>query len=155
MRELFKGLQVVLLCYGRLQRSISVQVLAHRKFHARASKATSAKTTSPATPTHLAATAQPSRCRHSSRWYVNCPHSSTCTRSTCHGEDRTVLTHHQIVIDGKGHLLGRLASTVAKQLLEGQKLVVVRCEALNISGEFFRAKRASSCTRIQTPPPPH
>ncbi|KAK5947083.1 60S ribosomal protein L16A [Knufia obscura] len=45
-----------------------------------------------------------------------------------------------VVIDGKGHLLGRLASTVAKQLLNGQKLVVVRCEALNISGEFFRAK---------------
>jgi large subunit ribosomal protein L13Ae len=46
-----------------------------------------------------------------------------------------------VVIDGKGHLLGRLASTVAKQLLNGQKIVVVRCEALNISGEFFRAKR--------------
>ena len=54
----------------------------------------------------------------------------------------------QITIDGKGHLLGRLASTVAKQLLNGQKIVVVRCEALNISGEFFRAKRtypASFC----------
>ncbi|PIG79372.1 AMP-binding domain protein [Aspergillus arachidicola] len=47
---------------------------------------------------------------------------------------------HAVVIDGKGHLLGRLASTVAKQLLNGQKIVVVRCEALNISGEFFRAK---------------
>jgi ribosomal protein L13 len=34
-----------------------------------------------------------------------------------------------------------LASTIAKQLLNGQKIVVVRCEALNISGEFFRAKR--------------
>jgi len=45
-----------------------------------------------------------------------------------------------VVIDGKGHLLGRLASTIAKQLLNGQKVVVVRCEALNISGEFFRAK---------------
>lgn len=38
-------------------------------------------------------------------------------------------------------MLGRLASIVAKQLLNGQKIVVVRCEALNISGEFFRAKR--------------
>jgi len=45
-----------------------------------------------------------------------------------------------VVIDGKGHLLGRLASTVAKQLLNGQKIVVVRTEALNISGEFFRSK---------------
>lgn len=49
----------------------------------------------------------------------------------------------QVVIDGKGHLLGRLASTVAKQLLNGQKIVVVRCESLNISGEFFRAKRTN------------
>ena len=49
-----------------------------------------------------------------------------------------------MVIDGKGHLLGRLASIVAKQLLNGQKIVVTRCEALNISGEFFRAKCASS-----------
>lgn len=45
-----------------------------------------------------------------------------------------------VVIDGKGHLLGRLASIVAKQLLNGQKIVVVRCEELNLSGEFFRAK---------------
>jgi ribosomal protein L13 len=52
--------------------------------------------------------------------------------------------YSQIIIDGKGHLLGRLASTVAKQLLNGQKIVVVRCEALNISGEFFRAKRTSN-----------
>ncbi|OEJ88294.1 60S ribosomal protein L16-A [Hanseniaspora osmophila] len=41
---------------------------------------------------------------------------------------------------GKGHLLGRLASTVAKQLLNGQKIVVVRAEALNVSGELFRNK---------------
>jgi large subunit ribosomal protein L13Ae len=39
--------------------------------------------------------------------------------------------------------LGRLASIVAKQLLNGQKVVVVRCEDLNVSGEFFRNKRAS------------
>ncbi|KAJ2904412.1 hypothetical protein MKZ38_008085 [Zalerion maritima] len=45
-----------------------------------------------------------------------------------------------VVIDGKDHLLGRLASIVAKQLLNGSKIVVVRCEDLNISGEFFRAK---------------
>jgi large subunit ribosomal protein L13Ae len=58
-----------------------------------------------------------------------------------------------VVIDGKGHLLGispvlstvltaagRLASIVAKQILNGQHVVVVRCEELNISGEFFRNK---------------
>ncbi|KAI8328955.1 ribosomal protein L13 domain-containing protein [Blakeslea trispora] len=46
----------------------------------------------------------------------------------------------QLVIDGKGHLLGRLASIIAKQALNGQKIVVVRCEELNVSGEFFRNK---------------
>jgi len=45
-----------------------------------------------------------------------------------------------IVIDGKGHLLGRLATIVAKQLLAGQKIVVVRCEEVNISGSYFRNK---------------
>lgn len=45
-----------------------------------------------------------------------------------------------MVIDGKGHLLGRLASIVAKQLLNGQRIVVVRCEELNMSGSFYRAK---------------
>lgn len=46
----------------------------------------------------------------------------------------------EIVIDAKGHLLGRLASIVAKQILNGQRITVVRCEELNISGEFFRNK---------------
>ncbi|KAJ1977597.1 60S ribosomal protein L16A [Dimargaris verticillata] len=44
------------------------------------------------------------------------------------------------VIDGKGHLMGRLASTVAKMLLQGQRVVVVRCEEINISGPLFRNK---------------
>merc|ERR1712177_187353 len=46
----------------------------------------------------------------------------------------------RIVIDGKGHLLGRLAATVAKELLSGQKVIVVRCEDINISGSHFRNK---------------
>lgn len=45
-----------------------------------------------------------------------------------------------VIIDGKGHLLGRLASIVAKQILSGQKIVVVRCEEINVSGSFFRNK---------------
>jgi large subunit ribosomal protein L13Ae len=45
-----------------------------------------------------------------------------------------------IIIDGKGHLLGRLASVVAKQLLLGQKVIVLRCEDINISGNFHRSK---------------
>ncbi|EGF81321.1 hypothetical protein BATDEDRAFT_16384 [Batrachochytrium dendrobatidis JAM81] len=46
----------------------------------------------------------------------------------------------EIVIDAKGHLLGRLASTIAKQLLNGQNIVLVRCEEINMSGPFFRNK---------------
>ncbi|XP_953052.1 60S ribosomal protein L13, putative [Theileria annulata] len=36
--------------------------------------------------------------------------------------------------------MGRLASVVAKQLLSGQKVVVVRCEEINVSGSLFRNK---------------
>merc|ERR1712080_451799 len=46
----------------------------------------------------------------------------------------------EIVVDGRGHMLGRLASIVAQQLLNGQKIIVVRCELLNISGSLFRNK---------------
>lgn len=44
----------------------------------------------------------------------------------------------EVVIDGRGHMMGRLASIVAKQLVNGQRVVVVRCEAMNISGSLFR-----------------
>ena len=40
----------------------------------------------------------------------------------------------EIVIDCKGHIMGRLASIVAKELLSGQKVVCVRCEEINITG---------------------
>lgn len=45
-----------------------------------------------------------------------------------------------LVVDAKGHLLGRLASIIAKQLLIGRNIVVVRAEELNVSGSFFRLK---------------
>merc|ERR1712190_319856 len=46
----------------------------------------------------------------------------------------------EIVIDCRGHLLGRLASTIAKEVLNGQKIVCVRTEDINISGSLFRNK---------------
>merc|ERR1712226_382823 len=52
----------------------------------------------------------------------------------------TGLKKKAIVIDGKGHLLGRLASVVAKAVLQGEKVVVLRTEQINISGNFFRSK---------------
>lgn len=54
--------------------------------------------------------------------------------------DKRTYDSTPITIDGKGHLLGRLASTIAKQALNGQKIVVVRCEEINVSGSFFRLK---------------
>jgi len=44
----------------------------------------------------------------------------------------------EIVIDGRGHLVGRLASKVAHEILRGQRVVVVRCEQLVLSGSLFR-----------------
>ena len=41
-----------------------------------------------------------------------------------------------IVIDGRGHMLGRLASIVAKLILTGNKVVVVRTEEINMSGKL-------------------
>ena len=49
-------------------------------------------------------------------------------------EVASIMFEKPIVIDGRGHLLGRLASTVAKELLGGQKVVVVRAEQITISG---------------------
>ena len=43
-----------------------------------------------------------------------------------------------MVVDCKGHLLGRLASFVAKELLNGQRVVCVRTEDINVSGSLFR-----------------
>jgi len=46
----------------------------------------------------------------------------------------------RIVIDARGHLLGRLAAIVAKEILNGQRIVIVRTEELNISGSHYRNK---------------
>ena len=46
----------------------------------------------------------------------------------------------EIIIDGKGHILGRLAAKIAKELLSGQKIIVVRAEQLVLSGSLFRRK---------------
>jgi len=42
------------------------------------------------------------------------------------------------VIDGRDHLLGRLASIVAKELLAGQSIVIVRCDEMCVSGSLVR-----------------
>uniref|UniRef100_A0A8C5M696 Large ribosomal subunit protein uL13 n=1 Tax=Leptobrachium leishanense TaxID=445787 RepID=A0A8C5M696_9ANUR len=45
-----------------------------------------------------------------------------------------------LVLDGRGHFLGLLSAIVAKQVLLGRKVVVVRCEGINIYGNFYRNK---------------
>jgi len=44
------------------------------------------------------------------------------------------------LIDCAGHLFGRLASILAKELLNGQKIICVRTEEIQISGSLFRNK---------------
>mmetsp|Transcript_126630 Transcript_126630/g.366548 ORF Transcript_126630/g.366548 Transcript_126630/m.366548 type:complete len:202 (+) Transcript_126630:88-693(+) len=46
----------------------------------------------------------------------------------------------EVVVDCRGHLLGRLCSIIAKEILNGQKVVCVRSEDINMSGSLYRAK---------------
>ena len=52
-------------------------------------------------------------------------------------------TPKAIVIDGRAHMNGRLASIVAKLILNGQKVVIVRCEEINISGKYYYIKNTT------------
>ena len=44
----------------------------------------------------------------------------------------------ELIIDERGHLEGRLASIIAKELLSGQRVTVVRCEQILKSGWIKR-----------------
>ncbi|CAA7387926.1 unnamed protein product [Spirodela intermedia] len=50
------------------------------------------------------------------------------------------LCARRVVVDARHHMLGRLASIIAKELLNGQRVVVVRCEEISISGGLVRQK---------------
>ena len=43
----------------------------------------------------------------------------------------------EVIIDAKGHMMGRLAAFVAKELLSGQRVVIVRAEEALLSGILF------------------
>jgi len=45
-----------------------------------------------------------------------------------------------IIIDLKNHIMGRAAAVIAKQLLLGKKITVVRCDHINIAGSEIRNK---------------
>jgi large subunit ribosomal protein L13Ae len=46
----------------------------------------------------------------------------------------------RIVVDARHHMLGRLSSMIAKELLSDQKVVIVRCEEICISAGLARQK---------------
>jgi len=52
------------------------------------------------------------------------------------------------VIDCRGHLLGRLASIVSKELLKGQNVVCLRAEEIITSGSIYRNKSTLQCVVI-------
>ena len=49
-----------------------------------------------------------------------------------------------VVVDCRGHILGRLASIIAKELLNGQNVVAVRCEEIVKTGRKLRNKMTYS-----------
>ncbi|CAH9073600.1 unnamed protein product [Cuscuta europaea] len=46
----------------------------------------------------------------------------------------------RVVVDARHHMLGRLSSILAKELLNGVRVVVVRCEEICLSGGLVRQK---------------
>ena len=56
------------------------------------------------------------------------------------GPQRPSKAANVTIIDGRAHMMGRLASTIAKEMLQGNKVVVVRCEQIVISGSMTRNK---------------
>jgi large subunit ribosomal protein L13Ae len=44
----------------------------------------------------------------------------------------------RIVVDARHHMLGRLSSIIAKELLNDQKVVIVRCEEICLSTGLAR-----------------
>lgn len=44
-------------------------------------------------------------------------------------------SNNSVIIDGKGLILGRMASNVAKRLLQGEKIIILNSEKVAISGK--------------------
>jgi large subunit ribosomal protein L13Ae len=51
----------------------------------------------------------------------------------------------RIVVDAHHHMLGRLSSIVTKELPNGQKVVVVRCEEICMSGSLVHQIHPPEC----------
>lgn len=46
-----------------------------------------------------------------------------------------LVSQQEIIIDGEGHILGRLASAVAKRLLKGEKITILNADKIIVSGK--------------------
>ena len=49
-------------------------------------------------------------------------------------QEVVIRTDRPIVVDATNHIAGRLASNVAKLLLQGQRVTVINCEKIMMSG---------------------
>ena len=63
----------------------------------------------------------------------------------------------EVIIDAKGHMMGRMAAMVAKELLNGQRVVIVRAEEALLSGLLFtrRVKFLEFLNKISNTNPRH
>merc|ERR1711881_371475 len=73
--------------------------------------------------------------RVSSRTYRYFQHNCGCVTTLMAETFKT-----NVVIDAQDHLAGRLCATVAKELLRGNNVVIVRCEGIFITGNYYRNK---------------
>jgi ribosomal protein L13 len=53
----------------------------------------------------------------------------------------------RIMVDACHHMLGRLSSIIAKEMLNNQKVVVVHCEEICISGGLIRLGLVRQCVQ--------
>jgi large subunit ribosomal protein L13 len=63
-----------------------------------------------------------------------------------------MVAEHAVVIDAKGLILGRMASVVAKRLLQGETIIIVNAEKATISGKrLSRVKEAKRFLEVGHP----
>ena len=63
-----------------------------------------------------------------------------------------MVAEHAVVIDAKGLILGRMASIVAKRLLQGETIIIVNAEKAAISGKrLSRVREAKEFLEVGHP----
>ena len=63
-----------------------------------------------------------------------------------------MIAKHAVVIDAKGLILGRMASVIAKRLLQGETIIIVNAEKAAISGKrLSRVREAKTFLEVGHP----